>query len=54
MENTIDYVMIILISVSTGLIFGIIGFLSIIEISFPIWRDIKGVREQQPATPQTV
>jgi len=30
--------------------FSTIGFLSIIELVFPIWLLIKGVRDQQPAT----
>jgi hypothetical protein len=30
-------------------IFSMIGFLSIIELAFPIWLVIKGVRDQQPA-----
>jgi len=31
-------------------IFALVGFLSIIEVAFPIWLVIKGVRDQQPAT----
>jgi hypothetical protein len=31
-------------------IFATIGFLSIIELAFPLWLLIKGVKDQQPAT----
>jgi hypothetical protein len=31
-----------------------IGYLSMIEIAFPVWLLIKGVRDQQPATTETV
>jgi hypothetical protein len=31
-------------------VFATIGFLSIIELAFPLWLVIKGVRDQRPAT----
>jgi len=31
-------------------IFALIGFVSIIELAFPLWLVIKGVRDQQPIT----
>jgi hypothetical protein len=31
-------------------VFAAIGFLSIIELAFPVWLVIKGVRDQRPAT----
>jgi hypothetical protein len=31
-------------------VFATIGFLSIIELAFPFWLVIKGVRDQRPAT----
>jgi hypothetical protein len=31
-------------------IFAMVGFISIIEVAFPVWLVIKGVRERQPVT----